>query len=166
MTHSRKLARVVAVLACLSLAGTVRAQRYYSYQPRVGVIPGHHFYQSGGYVTVPPIGGAFAYGRAYAGSNQGITPAAYHGSVSGFPGGYTGSVFGFPRYSPLAGQGTYPYGLYNAYTFSLYNLSGYGVSNYVSPLGSYARPYTLLPSRYAPVYQNTGYYRGPLLYEP
>lgn len=159
MTHPRKLLAVaVAVLAYLSLAGTVRAQGYFSYRPVTSVITGHHFYQSSGYVSVPPLGGAFAGGPAYSGSNQGITPAAYHGSVSGFPGGYTGSVFGFPNY--------YPYGPYNAYSYSLYGLTGYGLSNYVSPLASYALPYTLMPSRYAPTYQQPGYYTSPLLYSP
>jgi len=161
MTRIRTFVAAAAVLVCLSLAGAAQAQRYYSNYAWASVVPGHHFYQSGGYVSVPQIGGP-----AYSGSNQGFIPSPYAGSSAGFQGGYTGSVFGFPNYSSLGYSGISPYGLYNAYAYSLYGLSGYGVSNYVSPLGSYARPYTLLPSRYAPTYQQPGYYRSPLLYGP
>jgi hypothetical protein len=185
MTNLRKgTAVAVAILALLSLAGVARAQHYYTPYRYTDVVPGHHFYQKSGYVSVPPLSTPIPVGGVtmtlpVGASTQGTPP--YSGSVSGFPGGggyrgsvsgipggggYSGSVFGLYNYYPIGGSyNYYSYGLYNPYWWSLYNLSGYGLGNYVSPLGSYAWPYTILPSDYAPRTQGMGYYRSPLIYE-
>jgi hypothetical protein len=173
MTKLRKGAAVaVAILALLSLAGAAHAQRYYTPYRYTDVVPGHHFYQKNGYVSVPPlstpipVGGVTMTLPVGTSATQGTPP--YSGSVSGIPGGggYSGSVFGLYNYYPIGGSyNYYSYGLYNPYFWSLYSLTGYGLGNYVAPLGSYAWPYVVPLSSYAPVTQGMGYYRSPLIYD-
>jgi len=184
MSNFRKCAMVAAVLGLLSLTGPAPAQPYFSPFPFADVMYGHHFYQKSGYVSVPPLAEPIRLGGTstnlavaqvpYRGSSSGI-PGGYRGSVSGFPGGggYSGSVFGLYNYYPVGGSYNYygygyspVYGYYNPYWWSLYNLTGYGVSAYTAPLGSYAFPYSIAPSNYAPVYLQPGYYTSPLLYQP
>ena len=173
----RCLAAAVMILGLLWLTAAAPAQTYYTPYPYGNVVFGNRFhtFQSLGLVSVPPLATprssapqVIPVALQYGGSTSGI-PGGYRGSVSGIPGGggYSGSTSGIYNAYPLGGSYNYsPYGLYNPYWWSLYNLSGYGVYNYTAPLGSYAYPYTIPPSDYAPTFPHSGVYRSPLIYEP
>lgn len=160
MTNLRKCAVAAAVLTLLSLARTAPAQPYYTPYPYADVVYGNHFYQSGGYVSVPPlpfpipIRGTTATQSSGPSSKQGNSPVLYRGPVY--------SVY---NYYPTRMYRYYPYAAYNPSFYSLFDLTGFAVYNYTAPLGSYYYPYTLLPSEYAPVTQSMGYYRSPLVYQ-
>lgn len=155
-----------AALTLLALAaGDGRGQGFYSYYPRPGVVPGHHFYQSPGYVSVPPLFATTSgYGSYYRGPGfiSGIpdsasAPGLREASLS------TPSPFGAVSPAVYGGYDFSPFALSSAYAFDFYKVSSFGIGRDV-PLDTFVPSYGLPLSDYRPGFIPLGYYLTPLLY--
>jgi hypothetical protein len=168
-----------AVVLLVLAASDGRAQPFYSYYSRLGVVPGHHFYQSPGYVYVPPLAyRAPAFSPSYS-TFPTITPGANFPTIT-----VGAATARSPSSAPLAWASFPPSNALSTSNavYAAYGLSGFWDTPLTSPAsyaGYYPSFYTgsSLFANYDPspdtgyypygVYDySPGYYVSPLLYAP